>query len=85
MGAASKENPLALLRYQTLTQADYGPWRADYLAVQCDREYGKPFNCSSCASTLAAPNLEHVWAFSSESYDGWSPGALDFFVRRRND
>ena len=65
----SKENPLALLRYQTLTQADYGPWRADYLAVQCDREYGKPFNCSSCESALVPPVLEHVWSFASESYD----------------
>ena len=62
-------HPLALLRYQTLTQADYLPWRTDYLAVQCDREYGKPFNCSNCSSGLTASKLDKIWLYSSDEYD----------------
>ena len=65
----SRSNPLALLRYKTLTQADFGPWRDDYLAVQCDTEYGKPFNCSECASIIEPPVLDQVWSFTSKSYD----------------
>ena len=38
---ATPANPLGVLTYQSLTEDDYKGWRKDYLAVDCDTEYGK--------------------------------------------
>lgn len=62
---ASESNPLALQRYQTLTEADYAAWRAEYLIEDCPREYGKPDQDAeegwSSEHQLLPPTVQSLW------------------------
>jgi hypothetical protein len=64
---ASKENPLALLTYQTLSNADYDRFLAQYITVQTDwapKDFGKPnIQASGAVSRLWNPSsatISHV-------------------------
>ena len=61
---ATPSNPLGVLTYQSLTEDDYKGWRKDYLAVDCDTEYGKP-NQQSAVPTpvhqLVSPTITALW------------------------
>eukprot|EP01062_Namystynia_karyoxenos_P066629 TRINITY_DN60538_c0_g1_i1.p1 TRINITY_DN60538_c0_g1~~TRINITY_DN60538_c0_g1_i1.p1 ORF type:complete len:822 (+),score=209.81 TRINITY_DN60538_c0_g1_i1:75-2468(+) len=62
---ASSSSPLALQRYQTLTETDYAAWRKEYLAQDCDWEYGKPGQDSgkgwASKHQLLPPAASELW------------------------
>jgi len=64
---ANATHPLALIRYQTLTDSDFLPFRNAYLRKGSggEKEYGKPN--VTCCSQLISPRLINVWKKNSSS------------------
>ena len=57
---ANATYPLALLRYQTLVDADMAAWRKEYLIQDCPSEYGKP-GCTKYYHTSVCLFLGPRW------------------------
>ena len=77
-GGGSKEwanstYPMALLRYQSLIDADMTAWRKEYLIQDCPSEYGKP-GCMLAKPTpthqLLPPTPSKLWIKNSSSTTG---------------
>ena len=68
---ASEQNPIALLTYQTLSQEDYGRYRASYIILNADwakKDFGKP-------------NIERFGAKREE----WRPASAEVIVDETTD
>lgn len=63
---ASKQHPLALFSYQTLSKADYDKFLASYITVQTDwapKDFGKPnLEKFGAASRVWNPSAKNVWS-----------------------